>query len=163
MPKGRMKRVHRYSNEFKITAIKLAGLPGPLFRMWLRHSISTPSCSPGGRRSIGKEGYKVSPIPIWKSLPDVEETVSEQRRIRELEVALKKAKMENDLLKKIIRFNAEQRHMPSPLLTGIIKTTVSPSSAATSDVSRSGYYAWKERPNGSEVDRSKALHICTMP
>ena len=27
MPKGRMRRVHRYSNEFKITAVKLACLP----------------------------------------------------------------------------------------------------------------------------------------
>ena len=32
MPKGRMRRVHRYSNEFKITAVKLAGLPGTLIQ-----------------------------------------------------------------------------------------------------------------------------------
>jgi hypothetical protein len=32
MGTGRMRRVHRYSNEFKITAIKLASLPGTLIQ-----------------------------------------------------------------------------------------------------------------------------------
>jgi len=71
------------------------------------------------------------PHPDIEKLSEVEEKVSEQSRIRELERALKKAQIENDLLKKTIQFNLEQRRKSSPLLTGIIKTTGSGSSAVT--------------------------------
>lgn len=38
----------------------------------------------------------------------MEETVAEDKRIREMEAALKKARIENDLLKKAIQFNLER-------------------------------------------------------
>ncbi len=64
-------------------------------------------------------------------LTRMEEKVTERKSIRELETALKKAQIENELLKKTTQFNLEQRRISSPLLTGIIKNTDLSSSADT--------------------------------
>jgi transposase len=46
--------------------------------------------------------------PDLKELKVMEVAVAEEKRIRELEAALKKAGIENDLLKKAIQFNLER-------------------------------------------------------
>jgi transposase-like protein len=46
--------------------------------------------------------------PQLKALKAVEVAVAEEKRVRELETALKKARIENDLLKKAIQFNVER-------------------------------------------------------
>ncbi len=43
-----------------------------------------------------------------KELKAMEVAVAEDKRIRELEVTLKKARIQNDLLKKALRFNLER-------------------------------------------------------
>ena len=131
MAKGRTRRVSRYSNEFKITAIRLASLPGDTYP-GCREDPGHPSLHalPMEERVSGRKDHG-EPHPDIEKLTEMEEKVSEQSRIRELERALKKAQIENDLLKKTIQFNLEQRRKSSPLLTGIIPRMDSGSSADT--------------------------------
>lgn len=125
------RRVQRYSSEFKITAIKLADMPGTLIQDVAKILDIHPFMLSRWKKEYREEKIKGEPHPDVEKLTQAEEKVSEQKRIRELETALKKAQIENDLLKKTIRFNVEQKHKPSPLLMGIIKNTALRSSAAT--------------------------------
>jgi transposase len=135
---GRMRKVQRYSNEFKITAIRLAGLPDTLIQDVARILGIHPFMLSRWKKEYREGKIKGSPHPDMENLAEMEEKVSEQKRIRELEHALKKAQIENDLLKKTIQFDVERRRMPSPLLRGIIKTTDSPSSASTTGSPEAG-------------------------
>jgi len=131
MGKGRTRRVNRYSNEFKITAIRLASLPGTLIQDVAKVLDIHPFMLSRWKKEYREGKIKGDPHPDIEKLSEVEERVSEQSRIRELERALKKAQIENDLLKKTIQFNLEQRRKSSPLLTGIIPRMGSGSSADT--------------------------------
>jgi transposase len=131
MGKGRMRRVGRYSNEFKITAIRLASLPGTLIQDVAKVLDIHPFMLSRWKKEYREGKIKGEPHPEIERLTEVEEKVWEQSRIRELERALKKAQIENDLLKKTIQFNLEQRRKSSALLTGIIPRMDSGSSAGT--------------------------------
>jgi transposase len=138
MGKGRMRRVSRYSNEFKITAIRLASLPGTLIQDVAKILDIHPFMLSRWKKEYREGKITGDPHPDIKKLTEVEEKVSEQSRIRELERALKKAQIENDLLKKTIQFNLEQKRKSSPLLTGIIKAMGSSSSAAITEFPEAG-------------------------
>jgi transposase len=126
-----MRRVHRYSNEFKITAVKLAALPGTLIQDVAKALDIHPFMLSRWKKQYREGILQGKPHPDLQKLTKMEKKVSEQERIRQLEKALQKARLENDLLKKTMQFDVERRRMPSPLLNGIIKTTASPSSAGT--------------------------------
>jgi len=138
MGKGRRRRAHRYRNEFKNTAIKLASLPGTLIQDVAKALDIHPFMLSRWKKEYLEGRIPGKPHPDIGMLTDVEEKVSEQKRIRELERVLKKAQIENDLLKKTIGFTLERSRMSSPLLRGIIKTTVSPSSAVTTGSPEAG-------------------------
>ena len=144
MGKGRMRRVSRCSNEFKITAIRLAGLPGTLIQDVAKVLDIHPFMLSRWKKEYREGKITGDPHPDIEKLTEVEEKVSEQSSIRELERALKKAQIENDLLKKTIQFNLEQRRKSSPLLTGIIKTMGSSSSAAITESPGAGTTHGKE-------------------
>jgi len=131
MAKIRMRRVGRYSNEFKITAIRLASLPETLIQDVAKVLDIHPFMLSRWKKEYREGKITGNAHPDIEKLTVMEEKVSEQQRIRELEAALKKAQVENDLLKKAIQFDVERKRMPSPLLKGIIKTTGSRSSAPT--------------------------------
>ena len=138
MGAGRMRRVHRYSSEFKITAIRLAGLPGTRIQDVARVLDIHPFMLSRWKKEYREGNIQGQPHPDVENLAEGEKKVSEQKRIRELETALKKARIENDLLKKTIQFNLEQRRKSSPLLTGIVKTTDVRSSATTTGYHEAG-------------------------
>jgi transposase len=131
MARVRMRKVSRYSNEFKITAIRLANLPGTYLQDVAKILDIHPIMLSRWKKEYREGKIKGDPHPEIEKLTEMEAKVSEQSRIRELERALKKAQIENELLKKTIQFNLEQRRKSSPLLTGIIKTMDSGSSAVT--------------------------------
>jgi transposase len=131
MAKVKMRKVGRYSDEFKVTAIRLASLPGTLIQDVAKVLDIHPFMLSRWKKEYREGKIKGDPHPDLEKLTEVEEKVSEQSRIRELERALKKAQIENDLLKKTIQFNLEQRRKYSPLLTGIIPRMGSSSSAGT--------------------------------
>jgi transposase len=125
----KMRKVHKYSNEFKITAIKLTSLPGTFIQDVARVLDIHPFMLSRWKKEYREGKIKGSGHPDIGKLAKMEEKVTELKRIRELETALKKAQIENDLLKKVTQFNLEQRRRSSPLLNGIIKSTDSLSSA----------------------------------
>jgi len=131
MARVRMRRVSRYSNEFKITAIRLSSLPGTLIQDVAKVLDIHPFMLSRWKKEYRERKITGEPHAEIEKLTEVEGKVSEQSRIRELERALKKAQIENDLLKKTIQFNLEQRRKSSPLLTGIITRMDSGSSADT--------------------------------
>ncbi len=138
MAKGGMKKVNRYSNEFKITAIRLAGMPGTLLQDVAKILNIHPIMLSRWKKEYREGKITGEAHPDIEKLTEMEEKVSEQNRIRELERALKKAQIENDLLKKTIQFNLEQRHKPSPLLTGIVTCTEPASCAVTTAFPEAG-------------------------
>ena len=104
---GRMRK-HRYSNEFKVTAVKMASTPNievqavaESFEHPSLHAVALEEGIPG-RPAPGK-----TPCGLKRG-SEYGGAVAEQKRIRVLEAALKKAKIENDLLKKAIQFNLER-------------------------------------------------------
>jgi len=127
----KMRKVHKYSDEFKITAVKLAGMPGTLIQDVARILDIHPFMLSRWKKEYREGKIKGCGHPDIGKLAKMEEKVSELKRIRELEAALKKAQIENDLLKKVTQFNLEQKRTSSPLLTGIIKRTGLSSSADT--------------------------------
>lgn len=131
MAKVKMRKVSRYSNEFKITAIRLAGLPGTLIQDVAKILDIHPFMLSRWKKEYREGKITGDAHPDLEKLTEVEEEVAEQSRIRELERALKKAQIENDLLKKTIQFNFEQRRKCSPLLTGIMPRMGSSSSVGT--------------------------------
>ncbi len=157
MAKVKMRKVGRYSNEFKITAIRLASLPGALIQDVAKVLDIHPFMLSRWKKEYREGKIKGDPHPDLEKLTEVEEKVSEQSRIRELERALKKAQIENDLLKKNhpiqLRTKAQvfafiDRHHPTYELRFL---------CCHYGVSRSGYYAWKERPMSEQMKANRDL------
>lgn len=108
---GRMKK-HRYSNEFKVTAVKMAIAPDIETKTVAEALNIHPFMLSRWKKEVREGTLKGAAHPQLKELKVMEVAVAEEKRIRELEAALKKARIENDLLKKAVRFNLE-RSQPS--------------------------------------------------
>ena len=108
---GRMKK-HRYSNEFKVTAVKMANAPDIETKAVAEALHIHPFMLSRWKKEVREGTLKGLAHPDLKQLKTMEVAVAEEKRIRELEAALKKAGIENDLLKKAIQFNLE-RSRPS--------------------------------------------------
>ena len=104
---GRMKK-HRYSSEFKVTAVRLANHPG-IETQEVAAALNIHPFMLSRWKKEYREGKLKGPAhPNLKEIQGMEAAVSEHQRIRELEAALKKARIENELLKKAIQFNLER-------------------------------------------------------
>jgi len=104
---GRMKK-HRYSNEFKVTAVKLANSPS-ILTMNVAEALNIHPFMLSRWKKEYREGkLKGKAHKSIKEMRKMENAVSEQQRVVVLESELKKAKIENDLLKKAIQFNLER-------------------------------------------------------
>jgi transposase len=109
---GRMRK-HRYSTEFKVTAVKLASAPDIEVQ-----AVAVALSIHPFMLSRWKKEYQDGKLhgevhSGLKEVQDMELTVAEHKKIRALEAALKKARIENDLLKKAIRFNLERSRTAS--------------------------------------------------
>src|SRR3970040_1988855 len=105
--RGRIKK-HRYSREFKVTAVKLASHPGIETQEVAAALNIHPFMLSRWKKEYREGKLKGSAHPNLKEIQGMEAAVSEHQRIRELEAALTKARIENDLLKKAIKFNLER-------------------------------------------------------
>ena len=110
---GRMKK-HRYSNEFKVSAVKMANAPDIETKAVAEALNIHPFMLSRWKKEYREGKLKGQAHPELKRLPHMEAAVAEERRIRELEAALKNARIENDLLKKAIQFNLERRPRSAP-------------------------------------------------
>ncbi len=101
---GRMKK-HRYSHEFKVTAVKMANAPDVETKAVAEALNIHPFMLSRWKKEYREGMLKGSAHPKLQELKAMEVTVAEEQRIHDLEAALKKASIENDLLKKAIQFN----------------------------------------------------------
>ena len=108
---GRMKK-HRYSNEFKVTAVRMANARDIETKVVAEALNIHPFMLSRWKKEYRDGTLKGAAHPQLKELKVMEVAVAEEKRIRDLEAALKKARIENDLLKKAVRFNLE-RSRPS--------------------------------------------------
>lgn len=111
---GRMKK-HRYSNEFKVTAVKMANHPEIQTQDVAAALHIHPFMLSRWKKEYREGKLKGKAHPNVKAITKMENAVAEHQRIQQLERALKKAQMENDLLKKAIQFNLERKGKSSPL------------------------------------------------
>jgi len=105
---GRMKK-HRYSPEFKVTAVKMASAPDIEVQAVAEALGIHPFMLSRWKKEYREGKLRGEAHAGLKEVQDMEVAVAEQRKIRKLEAALKKARIENDLLKKAIQFNLERR------------------------------------------------------
>lgn len=110
--KGRMRK-HRYSSEFKVTAVRMANVPGVQTQLVAEALGIHPFMLSRWKKEHREGTLKGTAHPDLKNVTDMEEAVAEQKKIAKLEAALKKARIENDLLKKAIQFNLERKQSSS--------------------------------------------------
>ena len=108
MARARPRKIEKYGERFKATAVKLSSLPGVLVQDVASALDVHPFMLSLWRRQV-REGVIVAKA----SKLDVE-TTAELRRLRELERRYKVLKEEHELLKKAIRFASDRKRRSSP-------------------------------------------------
>jgi len=106
--KAGLRKIEKYGERFKATAVKLSSLPGVLIQDVAAALDVHPFMLSLWRKQV-REGV----IVARASKLDVE-TTAELRRLRELERRYKVLREEHELLKKAIRFASDQRRKSSP-------------------------------------------------
>ena len=107
MARARPRKIEKYGERFKATAVKLSSLPGVLVQDVASALDVHPFMLSLWRRQV-REGV----IVARASKLDVE-TTAELRRLRELERRYKVLKEEHELLKKAIRFASDRNRKSS--------------------------------------------------
>jgi transposase len=105
--RARPRKIEKYGDRFKATAVKLSSLPGVLIQDVASALDIHPFMLSLWRRQV-REGV----IVARASKLDVE-TTAELRRLRELERRYKVLKEEHELLKKAIRFASDRKRKSS--------------------------------------------------
>ena len=107
MARAGPRRIAKYEDRFKATAVKLSSLPGVLIQDVAAALDVHPFMLSLWRRQV-REGV----IVARASKLDVE-TTAELRRLKELERRYKVLKEEHELLKKAIRFASDRKRKSS--------------------------------------------------
>ena len=108
MAKAGPRKIAKYGEKFKATAVKLSSLPGVLIQDVAAALDVHPFMLSLWRKQV-REGV----IVARASKLDVE-TTAELRRLRDLERRYKVLKEEHELLKKAIRFASDRKRRSSP-------------------------------------------------
>jgi transposase len=104
------RKIGRYGDRFKATAVKLSGLPGVLIKDVAAALDIHPFMLSLWRKQV-RDG-----VIVAKSAKLDVQTVAELRRLRELERRYKVLKEEHELLKKAIRFASDRKRKSSSSL-----------------------------------------------
>jgi transposase len=109
------RKIARYGDRFKATAVKLSGLPGVLNK-----DVADALDIHPFMLSLWRKQVRDGVIKDKGAVLDVR-TVAELRRLRELEQRYKLLREEHELLKKAIRFASDRRRKSSRSLkqTGV--------------------------------------------
>lgn len=114
------RKLHRYSEEFKATAVRLSLIPGIQVQDVAEALVIHPYMLSRWRKE-----YREGRIePHGESELD-SGMISDLKRMRELEREHARLKVEHDLLKKAIRFCSEQKSKSSPSSNRTGKTKAS--------------------------------------
>ena len=108
------RKIHRYSEEFKATAVKLSGLHGVAVQDVARELDIHPFMLSRWRKEVreGRIGAKTKKVEIDTT------TAAELQALRRLQREHALLQEEHDLLKKAIRFCSERRRRSSTSWTG---------------------------------------------
>lgn len=107
MARAGPRKVERYGDRFKATAVKLSGLPGVMIKDVAAALDIHPFMLSLWRKQV-RDG-----VIVAKSAKLDVKTKAELKRLKELERQYKVLKEEHELLKKAIRFASEQRKKSS--------------------------------------------------
>jgi len=107
MARSGPRKIARYGDRFKATAVKLSSLPGVLIQDVAAALDIHPFMLSLWRKQV-REG-----VIVAKSAKLDVQTVAELRRLRELERRYKVLKEEHELLKKAIRFASDRKRKSS--------------------------------------------------
>src|SRR5512141_3308228 len=107
MARSGPRKVNRYTEQFKATAVKLSSLPGVLIQDVAAALDIHPFMLSLWRKQV-REG-----VIVARSAKLDVQTVAELRRLRELERRYKVLKEEHELLKKAIRFASGRKRKSS--------------------------------------------------
>ncbi|MGH8744146.1 MAG: transposase [Burkholderiales bacterium] len=107
MARAGPRKVARYGDRFKATAVKLSSLPGVLIQDVAAALDIHPFMLSLWRKQV-RDG-----VIVAKSAKLDVHTVAELRRLRELERRYKLLKEEHELLKKAIRFASDRKRKSS--------------------------------------------------
>jgi transposase len=109
MPKPGLRKINRYSETFKATAVKLATMKGVL-KQDVAESLDI---HPFMLSRWIKEVREGKIVAKGKKVELDSETVTELKRLKKLEKEHERLKLEHALLKKAIRFCSEQKQTSS--------------------------------------------------
>ena len=107
MARAGARKVERYGDRFKATAVKLSSLPGVMIKDVAAALDIHPFMLSLWRKQV-RDG-----VIVAKSAKLDVKTKAELKRLKELERQYKVLKEEHELLKKAIRFASEQRKRSS--------------------------------------------------
>lgn len=107
MNTGRKKTI-RYSNEFKVTAVKLANHPDVLTQ-----DVAASLNIHPFMLSRWKKDFREGRLPDCVKEAGLMASIEEHKRIRDLENQVSRLKLENDLLKKAIQFDLDKKQPSS--------------------------------------------------
>ena len=119
MGKSKPPRTHRYSMQFKATAVCLSELPDILIQD-VANALDIHPFMLSRWRKQAREG-----LIVTKGIKLDDETTAELKRLRELEKKYKLLQQEHELLKKAIRFASDQKRKSSSSSKQTGKTTPS--------------------------------------
>ncbi|GAO36359.1 transposase [Sulfuricella sp. T08] len=119
MGKSKSPKVHRYSMQFKATAVRLSELPDVLIQD-VAGALDIHPFMLSRWRKQAREG-----LIVTKGIKLDDETTAELKRLRELEKKYKVLQQEHELLKKAIRFASDQKRKSSSSSKQTGKTTPS--------------------------------------
>jgi len=104
------RKIARYGDRFKATAVKLSSLPGVMIK-----DVAAALDIHPFMLSLWRKQVREGAIKAKSAVLDVR-TVAELRRLRELERRYKLLKEEHELLKKAIRFASDRKRKSSSSL-----------------------------------------------
>ena len=108
MPKPGPRTTHRYTQEFKATAVRLSQLPGVAVSD-VADSLYIHPFMLSRWRKQAREG-----LIMTKGVAVDKEVAAELKELRRVKKAYERLKIEHDLLKKAIAFTSERKASASP-------------------------------------------------
>ncbi len=99
----------RHSNEFKVTAVKMANHPDIQTQDVAIALHIHPVTLSRWKKEYREGKLRGEAHPDFIAITEMESVVAERQRIRRLEEDLEKAETENDLLKRAIQLNLKRK------------------------------------------------------
>jgi transposase len=119
MPRPGPRTTYKYTDEFKVTAVRLSNLPGVAVQDVAESLYIHPFMLSRWRKQV-REG-----VIMAKSTDIDKEVAAELKELRKIKKAYARLQEEHDILKKAVAFTSARKRTSSPSSTSTRKTTKS--------------------------------------